>query len=87
MHGLLFQLIQNGKREKKYVYRLNFANGAGYVDPEEDTNKGEQILDGEVKFDVEVTDWESHEYTGNMENGEITEDLDETDTEDPWGGE
>ncbi|WP_195664222.1 fimbrillin family protein [Bacteroides congonensis] len=72
---------------KKYVYRLNFANGAGYVDPEEDTNKGEQILDGEVKFDVEVTDWESHEYTGNMENGEITEDLDETDTEDPWGGE
>lgn len=72
---------------KKYVYRLNFANGAGYVDPEEDTNKGKPILDGEVKFDVEVTDWESHDYTGNMENGEITEDLDETDTEDPWGGE
>ena len=44
-------------------------------------------MDGEVKFDVEVTDWESHDYTGNMENGEITEDLDETDTEDPWGGE
>ena len=73
---------------KKYVYRLNFANGAGYVDPEEDSvHKGKPILDGEVKFDVEVTDWESHDYTGNMENGEITEDLDETDTEDPWGGE
>lgn len=73
---------------KKYVYILNFANGAGYVDPEEDSvHKGKPILDGEVKFDVEVTDWESHDYTGNMENGEITEDLDETDTEDPWGGE
>ena len=72
---------------KKYVYRLNFANGAGYVDPEEDTNKGEQILDGEVKFDVEVTDWESHDYTGDMESGETTEDLDETDTEDPFGDE
>lgn len=72
---------------KKYVYRLNFASGAGYVDPEEKNYPGEPILDGEVKFDVEVTDWESHDYTGNMENGEITEDLDETDTEDPWGGE
>ena len=58
------------------------------MDPEEDSvHKGKPILDGEVKFDVEVTDWESHDYTGNMENGEITEDLDETDTEDPWGGE
>lgn len=72
---------------KKYVYRLNFANGAGYVDPEEDMNKGEQILDGEVKFDVEVTDWESHDYTSNMENGETTEDTDETDVEDPFGDE
>ncbi|RLT81945.1 fimbrillin family protein [Bacteroides acidifaciens] len=72
---------------KKYVYRLNFASGAGYVDPEEKNYPGKPILDGEVKFDVEVTDWESHDYTGNMENGEITEDLDETDTEDPWGGE
>ena len=75
------------KAGKKYVYRLNFANGAGYVDPEEGTNKGEQILDGEVKFDVEVTDWESHDYTGDMESGETTEDFDETDTEDPFGDE
>ena len=44
-------------------------------------------MDGEVKFDVEVTGWKSNDYTGDMENGEITEDLDETDTEDPWGGE
>jgi hypothetical protein len=72
---------------KKYVYRLNFADGAGYVDPEENSNQGEPILNGEVKFDVEVTDWESHEFTGDMENGDITEDLDETDTEDPWGDE
>lgn len=74
---------------KKYVYRLNFANGAGYVDPEEGSNQGEPILDGEVKFDVEVTDWESHEFTGDMENGDIpnVEVPDENDTEDPFGDE
>ncbi|MCR2005413.1 fimbrillin family protein [Bacteroides acidifaciens] len=74
---------------KKYVYRLNFASGAGYVDPEEKNYQGEPILDGEVKFDVEVTDWESHEFTGDMENGDIpnVEAPDENDNEDPWGGE
>lgn len=74
---------------KKYVYRLNFANGAGYVDPEEGSNQGEPILDGEVKFDVEVTGWESREFPGDMENGDIpdVENPDENDTEDPFGDE
>lgn len=50
---------------KKYVYTLDFSNGAGKVDPEkpEPTDPtdpfkpGENILGKPIKFTVEVTDW------------------------------
>lgn len=50
---------------KKYVYTLDFSNGAGQVDPEkpeptdpEDPFKpGEDILGGPIKFTVTVEDW------------------------------
>lgn len=50
---------------KKYVYTLDFSNGAGKVDPEKpnpDPNidpfdPGENILGGPIKFEVDVTSW------------------------------
>lgn len=70
---------------KKYIYHLNFADGAGFVDPSESVHKGEKILNGEVKFDVEVTGWEGSNHSGDMGTGDVNEDLGETDTEDPFG--
>lgn len=40
---------------KKYVYTLDFTNGAGNVDPD-DPNPGEPVL-GSIKFTVKVNDW------------------------------
>ncbi len=49
---------------KKYVYTLDFSNGAGKVDPEKPTpdptdpfKPGEDILGGPIKFKVTVKDW------------------------------
>lgn len=53
---------------KKYVYTLDFSNGAGKVDPEKPTptpdpekpdpfNPGDDILGKPIKFTVTVTDW------------------------------
>lgn len=53
---------------KKYVYTLDFSNGAGKVDPEKPTptpdpdkpdpfNPGDDILGKPIKFTVEVTEW------------------------------
>lgn len=53
---------------KKYVYTLDFSNGAGKVDPEKPTptpdpekpdpfNPGDDILGKPIKFTVIVTDW------------------------------
>lgn len=55
----------NWEAGKKYVYTLDFSNGAGKVDPEkpEPTDPtdpfkpGEDILGGPIKFKVTVTDW------------------------------
>lgn len=41
---------------KKYVYTLDFTNGAGNVDPD-DPNPGHPVLNGEIKFKVTVNDW------------------------------
>lgn len=70
---------------KKYIYRLDFSTGAGYVDPEENAHQGEPILNGEVKFTVKVEEWEESKYNGDMSTGDIEEDLipDEGDIEDP----
>lgn len=53
---------------KHYVYKLDFSNGAGYVDPEIPVNPdpenpdpnqpGDEILGGAIKFTVEVTPWQ-----------------------------
>ncbi len=56
------------KAGKKYVYTLDFSNGAGKVDPEKPTptpdpdkpdpfNPGDDILGKPIKFTVEVTEW------------------------------
>lgn len=52
----------------KYVYTLDFTNGAGRVDPvdpgtdvdpgNKDPDKGDKILGDPIKFDVTVTGWE-----------------------------
>ena len=55
----------NWEAGKKYVYTLDFSNGAGKVDPEkpEPTDPtdpfkpGEDILGGPIKFKVTVKDW------------------------------
>lgn len=41
---------------KKYVYNLDFTNGAGYVDPD-DPQPGTPVLQGAIKFNVNVADW------------------------------
>ncbi len=53
------------KAGNKYVYTLDFSNGAGKVDPEKQKpvdptdpfNPGDDILGKPIKFTVEVTDW------------------------------
>lgn len=55
----------NWEAGKKYVYTLDFSNGAGKVDPEKPQpvdptdpfKPGENILGKPIKFTVEVTDW------------------------------
>ena len=50
---------------KKYIYTLDFTNGAGKVDPEkpeptdptDPDNPGEDIFGGAIKFTVTVNDW------------------------------
>lgn len=45
---------------KKYVYTLDFSNGAGYVDPD-DPIPGKSVLGDPIKFSVNVTDWDNSE--------------------------
>lgn len=41
---------------KKYIYTLDFSEGAGFVDPDDPT-PGKPVLGGPVKFTVKVVDW------------------------------
>ncbi|MDE6650658.1 MAG: fimbrillin family protein [Muribaculaceae bacterium] len=41
---------------KKYIYTLDFTNGAGCIDPD-DPNPGTKIIGGPIKFTVKVNDW------------------------------
>ncbi|MDE7411732.1 MAG: fimbrillin family protein [Paramuribaculum sp.] len=41
---------------KKYIYTLDFTNGAGYVDPDDPT-PGEPILGEPIKFTINVLPW------------------------------
>lgn len=58
----------------KYTYILDFSNGAGRVDPEEPEEPGEEILGGEIKFTVDVTQWIT-------ENNDIDIDMGKDDEE------
>ncbi len=41
---------------KKYIYTLDFTNGAGNIDPD-DPWPGDEIIGGDFKFTVQVNDW------------------------------
>lgn len=49
-------LPTNWEAGKKYVYTLDFTEGAGFVDPE-DPEPGTPVLGGPIKFTVDVVDW------------------------------
>ena len=74
---------------KKYVYTLIFTNGAGYVDPSTGGNHtGNPILDGDIRFTVEVEGWEDAENNPatdtdvDMPVGDGSS-VDDNDVEDP----
>lgn len=64
----------NWEAGKKYVYTLDFSNGAGKVDPEKPQpvdptdpfNPGEDILGKPIKFTVTVTPWVSADQPVEM---------------------
>lgn len=63
----------NWEAGKKYVYTLDFSNGAGKVDPEKPTpdptdpfKPGEDILGKPIKFTVTVTEWTSADQAVKM---------------------
>lgn len=45
----------------KYVYTLKLGTGGGYVDPDE-TDPGEEILGGTMKFDGDVDSWWGYSF-------------------------
>lgn len=57
----------NWEAGKKYIYKLDFSDGAGKVDPEDPDGGGEDILGEAIKFTVEVTEWQP----GNEEGTEL----------------
>lgn len=44
------------KSGKKYVYTLDYTDGAGIQEPE-DPNPGEPVIEGEIKFNVTLSEW------------------------------
>ena len=59
---------------KKYVYTLDFTEGAGTVDPD-DPKPGTPVLGGPIKFTVNVNNWNDAEstlpYTADLEAGHV----------------
>ena len=49
-------LAATWEQGKKYIYTLDFTNGAGVIDPD-DPDPGKQIIGGPIKFTVKVNDW------------------------------
>ena len=47
----------------KYVYTLDFTNGAGYSDPLDGPQTGDPVLGGPIKFTMEVNTWTANEIT------------------------
>ncbi|MDE6018822.1 MAG: fimbrillin family protein [Muribaculaceae bacterium] len=52
----------NWERGKKYVYTLDFSDGVGIQDPE-DNRPGAAIIGDGIKFSVSVVDWEETQTT------------------------
>lgn len=46
------------KMGNKYIYTLDFSDGAGKVDPTDPDDGGKDILGGPIKFTVDVATWE-----------------------------
>lgn len=58
----------NWEAGKKYVYTLDFSNGAGKVDPDVPEGGGEDILGSPIKFTVTVDEWQpADEPSGDIE--------------------
>lgn len=65
---------------KKYVYTLDFSEGAGRVDPYDpgvdvnpgvtDPDKAKPILGGLIRFGVTVTDWVPEKYDVDLKDGD-----------------
>lgn len=55
----------NWERGKKYVYTLDFSDGVGIQDPE-DNKPGAPIIGDGIKFSVSVTDWAEENYTPSV---------------------
>lgn len=61
----------------KYIYTLNFTEGAGYVDPENTPDDpenpyqpGQEVLGGKMTFDTDVTSWYAkNSYSPNIDAG------------------
>ncbi len=49
-------LAATWEQGKKYVYILDFTNGAGSIDPD-DPDPGQPIIGGPIKISVKVNDW------------------------------
>lgn len=49
-------LSSTWEQGKKYIYTLDFTNGAGTTDPD-DPYPGTKIIGGPIKFTVQVNDW------------------------------
>lgn len=58
----------NWEAGKKYVYTLDFSNGAGKVDPDVPEGGGDDILGSPIKFSVEVDTWKpADDPSGDIE--------------------
>lgn len=58
----------NWEAGKKYVYTLDFSNGAGKVDPEDPEDGGEDILGSPIRFTVTVDEWQdADDPSGDIE--------------------
>lgn len=45
------------EKGKKYIYQLDFSDGAGKIDPTDPTDPGDDVLNKQIKFNVNVVDW------------------------------
>lgn len=80
---------------KKYVYTLDFSDGAGRVDPNDpgndvdaggkDPNKAQPVLGGLIKFGLKVTEWNKDDKNVDLKDGDkfgVTVDEWEDETND-----